>query len=207
MIGEHLTAGILVGGKSRRMGQDKALLTLEPGGPAVIEIVAGRLRVVTSEIVLVGSTAPDVLPDVRRIADSFSGSGPLGGIHAALTAAGSERVLVVACDMPFLSVALLRFMASLSGTYDVLVPVLDRPHPLHAIYARSCLPHIERSLQAGGHQVTGWFDAVDVREIDRATIERYDPELLSCFNMNAPEDHAFAMQVHARRARHGLDGG
>ena len=183
------------------MGQDKALLTLEPGGPPLIEIVAGRVRQVVDEVVLLGNAPAGVLPGLRRIPDSFPGSGPLGGIHAALVAAQGGRVLVVACDMPFLNVHLLRYMTSLPDDAEAIVPVLDRPQPLHAIYAPTCLPHIELCLREGENRVTGWFDRVRVREIDRETIAQFDPDLLSCFNMNTPEDFERARRHLARTQR------
>ena len=94
----------------------------------------------------------------------------------------------------------MRYMFSLPTDPDVVVPVLERPHPLHAIYSPVCLPHIERNLRGGNNKVTGWFEHVRVHEIDRATMERFDPDLLSCFNMNTPEDHAFARQMQASRS-------
>jgi molybdopterin-guanine dinucleotide biosynthesis protein A len=195
---DALTAAILTGGKSRRMGEHKALLTIGPDGTTVVETVARKLGEVASEVVLVGgdqaSYAFLVLP---WIADQIPNSGPLGGIHAALAATGSPHLLVVACDMPFLNVGLLRFMAAIPRDYDALVPVLDRPQPLHAIYARSCLPLIDQRLRSGQYKVTGWFGDADVRTIDRAMMERYDPTLRSCFNMNTPDDAALARQLWA----------
>lgn len=199
MSGVELTGAILSGGASRRMGRAKALLTLEPGGPALIELVAARLGEITDHLIVVGGVPLSVLPDVPRIPDAVAGQGPLGGIHAALAAANGSRVIVVACDMPFLNVNLLRYMVSLPEDADVIVPVTDRPQPLHAIYSPACLPHIEECLRDGNNRVTGWFDRVRVREIDRVTVAHYDPDLLSCFNMNTPEDLANAMQVHAER--------
>ena len=193
MSGDGLTAAILVGGQSRRMGEDKALLTIEPGGVTVVESVVRALGAVTSEIVLVGSnTSAYAFLDLPRIADAVPGAGPLGGIQAALTGTGSSHILVMACDMPFLSADLLRYMAGCPRDYDVLVPVLGQPQPLHAIYAQTCLPMIDQSLRAGQYKVTGWYEQANVRTIERATLQRYDPDLRSCFNMNTPEDVAFA---------------
>jgi molybdopterin-guanine dinucleotide biosynthesis protein A len=152
---------------------------------------------------MVGVESPsDAFPGVPVVADAYPGAGPLGGLASALAASRSPHVLVVACDMPFLNAGLLRHMASCPLYYDVLVPVLDRPHPLHAIYAQSCLPLIERRLRAGSFKVTGWFEDANVRTIAREEIARHDPDLLSCFNMNTPEDFAFAQGIAARQ--HGL---
>jgi len=199
-VSQDLAAAILVGGQSRRMGQDKALLRLTPVGPMVVETVAQAVRAVTDEIMLVGmETSACVFPGLPQVADTLPGAGPLTGIHAALAASDRSHLLVVACDMPFLNPVLLRYMATLPRDYDALVPVLDRPQPLHAIYARTCLPVIEAHLREGDFKVTGWYEDANVRRIDRETMARYDPDGLSCFNMNTPEDLEFARQVVAQR--------
>lgn len=193
MAGDDLTAAVLVGGRSRRMGENKALIRFDPGGPTVIESVVRKLRAITGDIVLVGSDpAPYSFLGLPIASDLTPGIGALGGIHAAITAATSPHILIVACDMPFLNAELLRYMAGRPRDYDALVPMLDRPQPLHTVYARSCLPYIEQSIAAGNHRATGWFAEANVHTIDRDTIRRHDPDLLSCFNMNTPQDLAFA---------------
>lgn len=191
-----LTAAILIGGRSRRMGQDKALLRLQDDGPTVIEVVAEVVRSVATEVFLVGGRddAYDFL-DIPTIKDIVPEAGALGGIHAALSTTGCSHMLAVACDMPFLNANLLRFMRDLPHTYDVLVPVLDQPHPLHAIYASSCLPAIERRLQVGNNRVMGWWSDVNIRTIPQDAIAQYDPALGSVFNMNTLEDLAMARAV------------
>jgi molybdopterin-guanine dinucleotide biosynthesis protein A len=193
-----LAAAILVGGQSRRMGQDKALMTLTPGGLTIVDMVAQALRTVTREILLIGpDSANYAFLGLPQVADVLPGAGALGGIHTALASTGSPHVLVVACDMPFLHAGLLQYMASRPRDYDVLVPFLDRLHPLHAIYARSCLPMIEQCLRSGTYKVTGWFGDARVRTIGRGEMERHDAALLSCFNLNTPEDYAFAKRMLA----------
>lgn len=198
MGSDGLTAAILVGGQSRRMGRNKALLTIDPNGPTIVETVARKLSAVASEVVLVGSEADDyAFLDLPQIADMVPGTGVLGGIYSALAATGRPHVLVVACDLPFLNVSLLRYMASHPLDFDVLVPSLDQLQPLHAIYARTCLPLVEQSLQSGRNKVTDWFEHANVRTLERSIVQRYDPMLLSTFNMNTPEDLEIAKQVLA----------
>lgn len=200
MGSDGLTAAILVGGQSRRMGTNKALLTIDPNGPTVVETVARKLGAVANEVVLVGSeTAEYAFLDLPQIADMVAGTGVLGGIYSALAATSRPYVLVVACDLPFLNVSLLRYMAACPRDYDVLVPILDQAQPLHAIYARACLPLVEQSLRSGRYKVTGWFDHANVHTLEHSIIQRYDPTLLSTFNMNTPENFAFAKQVLASR--------
>jgi molybdopterin-guanine dinucleotide biosynthesis protein A len=180
------------------MGSNKALLTIDPNGPTIVETVARKLSAVASEVVLVGSEADDyAFLDLPQIADMVPGTGVLGGIYSALAATGRPYVLIVACDLPFMNVSLLRYMASHPRDFDVLVPRLDQLQPLHAIYARTCLPLIEQSLQSGRNKVTGWFKHANVHTLGRSFVQRYDPMLLSTFNMNTLEDLEIAKQVLA----------
>ncbi len=90
-------------------------------------------------------------------------------------AASYPYALVVACDMPFLN-ADSRYMVSVPKEYDVLIPVIDEPEPMHAIYSRRCLPWMEEKLVAGRYKIIGWFANAKVQTIERDMIERYDPE-------------------------------
>jgi molybdopterin-guanine dinucleotide biosynthesis protein A len=186
---DGLAAAILVGGQSRRMGTNKALLRLEPGGPAVVEMVLQTLQQVADQVVLVGhDLAAYSFLNLPWLHDDRPQAGPLAGIHAAMLGVRTDHVLVVACDMPFLNVDLLRFMVNRPRTYDVLVPEIGQLQPLHAIYTQSCQPTIERYLATGRRRVTGWFAKANVQIIPQAEVERFDPTLRSCFNLNTPAD-------------------
>jgi molybdopterin-guanine dinucleotide biosynthesis protein A len=188
-----VSAAILVGGRSRRMGRNKALLTLEPSGPSVIERAVGALREVTDHIMIVGADpSAYTFLGLPWVDDRVPGTGPLGGIQAALSATRGDRVLVTACDMPFLNPILLRAMVAWPHDYDVLLPRVTELQPLHAIYTRSCLPIIEQQLARREYRLTGWFDRVNVVVIEQATVEQYDPDLRSCVNLNTPADLAAA---------------
>lgn len=194
---EPLSAAILVGGQSRRMGRTKALLRLDPDGPTVVETIARTLDEIAEEVLLVGEApaADYAFLGLRQVPDLVPGAGALGGIHAAVRAARHACVLVVACDMPFLNPALLRYMASLPRGWDALVPLLGQTQTAHAIYARSALPLIEASLAARRFRTTSWFARGSIRIVPRAAIAAIDPSLRSTFNMNAPEDLALARRL------------
>ncbi len=178
------------------MGQNKALLSLSSGGPTVVSLAVERLRHVVDEVLLVGSDAePYAFLGLSQVPDVFPGAGSLGGIYSGLRAASNQHALVVACDMPFLNVPLLEYMASQPRDYDVLIPVLDEPEPMHAIYSRACLPWMEERLRAGRYKIIGWFDKANVRRVERDTIERYDPQLRSFYNMNTPEEWGRAREM------------
>lgn len=183
------------------MGRDKALLDV--GGRPLIEHVIERARPVASEIMLVASDRPAYERfGLRIVPDRYPRSGSLGGIYTAVVEASYPFCLVLACDMPFVNTALLRYMAELPRDYDVLVPALaaerggqgdgETLETLHAIYARSCAPAIERQLQEGILKVIAFFSEVRVRRIPEQEIRRFDPHLLSFFNANTPDEYEWA---------------
>jgi molybdopterin-guanine dinucleotide biosynthesis protein A len=183
---------ILAGGQSRRLGRDKALELIK--GQSIIERVLDAIAQVCSEtLVVVGDVSRgDSLPlkrDERVVVDHFPRKGPLGGIFSGITAANYQWSLVVACDMPFLNLVLLRHMISLRPGADAVVPMLDgRPQPTHALYYKSCAPVIEKRLLADDLKVSSFFDQVKVRHLSDREIAAYDPEGLSFFNVNTQED-------------------
>ena len=192
---------ILAGGRSRRLGRDKAV---EPfGGQPLIRRVIERVAPLTDEIVVVVADAArgHSLPldaDHRVALDIYPDSGSLGGIFSGLSAAANDWGLVVACDMPFLNRRLLEYMLGLRGDYDAVVPQPgDFPEPTHALYSRACLPPIEARLQANDLKISGFFDDVRVRYLDEREVRQFDPQLLSFFNVNSPEDLARAHALAA----------
>jgi molybdopterin-guanine dinucleotide biosynthesis protein A len=201
-----LSAAVLAGGQSRRMGQDKALLPLVEGGPPMLAIVLDRVRAIADDVMIVANDSPRYEPFGARIApDEHVGVGALGGIHAALRHAEHQHCLVVACDMPFLHPGLLARMASEPRAYDVLAPLLPGEsrqrtgglvyQTLHAIYGKSCIGPIEEELAAGNRQVVGFFSSVRVRTLELSEVQRWDPALRSFFNANTPEALATARRL------------
>jgi len=183
-----MTVIILAGGKSLRLGRDKALE--EIGGKSLIERVIERLSSLGNEIIVVISSS-DQLPDLSasRVVDIYPGKGALGGIYSGLRAATSFHSLVVACDMPFLSIALLRYLVETCPGFDIVIPrVAGNIEPLHAVYSKNCLTPIEAMLDEGKLRIADFFPAVRVRYVEEAEIERFDPERLSFFNINSKAD-------------------
>ena len=193
---------VLAGGMSRRLGRDKALEYV--GGEPLIQRVISRLSQVTEETVVVvndirrGSELP--LPESTKVVvDIYPGCGSLGGIFTGLSAAGGQWGIVVACDMPFLNTRLFAHMLSHREGFDAVVPLLnDRPEPIHALYSRSCLTHIETRLQANDLKIARFFDQVRVSFIPQDEVERFDPDHLSFFNVNTQEDLDRAHNLVAR---------
>jgi molybdopterin-guanine dinucleotide biosynthesis protein A len=193
---------VLAGGQSRRLGRDKAVEPIA-GQPLIQRVIERVSQVSTEMVVVVASRARgEALPlsEAHRIAlDIYLGKGSLGGIFSGLTAVQEEWGLVVACDMPFLNLELLRYMMSLREGVDAVVPVLEgRPEPTHALYSRACLPHIEERLKADDLKIAGFFEEVRVRYVPEEDIARFDPDYLSFFNINSQSDLDQALALAAQ---------
>lgn len=188
------------------MGADKALLRLPSGGPALIERVVMAARAVTDDVVVVAEDAGRLPPmPVRTARDAIAGAGPLAGLVAGFAAARHPDILALACDLPYLSVPLLRWMAALPRAWDALVPHLSDGEsktgwePLHAIYTRACLAPMRAALDRGDRQATAFFPAVRVRPLTADDMRPYDPELRSTRSVNTPEAWAEAARWLAHR--------
>lgn len=188
-----LSAAIVAGGRSLRMGRDKSFVLLH--GKPMIEHVLARVSTLPVGAVQLITNLPGAYAYLRLPThpDVFPDKGALGGIFSAVYHSPSEYTLVVGCDMPYLSNALLRHMASLleerPGPYDVIVPVhRDHPQGLHAIYRKTCLAPIQADLEADRLKVIGFYSAVKVRYIQPAEYHDLDPDGLSFKNINTPEE-------------------
>ena len=194
-----VSAVVLAGGLSRRLGRDKAVEPLG-GEPLIVRVLSRVAQVSDETVVVVNDTArASELPlsgDVATAVDRYPDSGSLGGIFTGLEAARADWVLVVACDMPFLNVPLLRRILSLRATRDAVVPVIDgRPEPTHAAYSKRCLPHIEKRLQANDLKISRFFDDVEVEYLPQSDVDEYDARHLSFFNVNTEQDLERARQI------------
>ena len=193
-----LSAAILVGGLSRRMGTDKALLTLGgSGGAGPLTSVAHLIGVVATccdDVMLVGGE-PERFASldlaVRRVPDAVADSGPLGGILGALEASRHNACLVVACDMPFVTPEVVHAMAGAPRDYSVLAfPGEDDPEPLLAIYAVGCIGPLRASLAAGELQARRFLARVGAQPLAAEIVARVDPDHRAVTNVNTPEDLA-----------------
>jgi molybdopterin-guanine dinucleotide biosynthesis protein A len=187
----ELSTIILTGGKNQRMGRNKALEILE--GKSLLERVYERVSQVSAEVIVVTSSRfPDIpgAEKFRVVTDTYPEKGPLGGIFTGLTASGTEKNLVVGCDMPFLNVELLRYLSGLSADFDAVVPMLEEGmrEPLHSVYSRRCATMVEEHLLSGRLSIHLVIDRLKVRYVTREEILRFDPELLSFFDINYQSD-------------------
>lgn len=189
-----VSAGVLAGGQSSRLGFDKSLALL--GGRPLIARVVEVLADVTDDCIVVTDSSEKfrgILEGVRFVSDVYPLKAALVGIYSALLAARYEHVLIVACDMPFLNVSLLNYLVSLSAGYDVVVPRrAEGIEALHAVYSVQCIHPIERLLEQGQVKIVNFFPEVRVRYVDTPELQQFDPNGLSFVNINIPDDWEYA---------------
>jgi len=182
-----LTAFVLAGGKSVRMGTDKAFLKL--GSRTLLECSLQLARSVTDGVVIVGSRQAfsGYAPVVE---DVFPDRGPLGGIHAALRSSETDLNLMLSVDTPFMTEAFLRFLvAQVAPDAVVAVPrVENRWQPLCAIYRRSFADLAEQSLTEGKNKIDALFDRVNVNALDEKSWQPLGFTSDIFRNLNTPEE-------------------
>ncbi|HZI49351.1 MAG TPA: molybdenum cofactor guanylyltransferase [Pyrinomonadaceae bacterium] len=179
---------ILVGGASRRMGRDKALL--EFGGQRLLERIALELSGIASAVALVGARQP--YSSLKNVPDVHQQWGALGGIHAGLAAAKTDWAAVVACDLPFVTRALFeRLSTFVNTTTEAVVPIQadGRPQPVCALYrAAACLPEIEKLVAGGEHMPRALLANVRTRFVAFPEVCDLPGAESFFFNVNTPED-------------------
>jgi molybdopterin-guanine dinucleotide biosynthesis protein A len=186
----NASVAILAGGQATRFGgRDKGSLLV--GGLSILERQLREVSQVADEVLLVGAHAAPVLAGVpiRIVADRVTGAGPLGGLDAALAAAGRDHVMIIAGDMPYVSAQLVAFLTSLGHDADAVVPRTERGyHTLCAVYARSCASFVARRLAARAFAMKHLLGDVKVRAVDTGELAVFgDPDRLLA-NVNTPAD-------------------
>ena len=194
-----VTGVILAGGKSRRMGQNKALLQL--GEAPLIAHVIRHMRLVTDELLLItNDPAEHARFGLPMHSDIIPNAGALGGIYTGLMRAAHDVVLCVACDSPFLQPKLLSYLVSVLGEYDAVMPYTYKETPpshsddritlqtLCAAYSKRCLPIIALMLQESELRVHALAERACVQRVSPEVWQRFDSEGMSFFNINTPED-------------------
>ena len=194
-----LTAVILAGGMSRRLGRNKALEPFQ-GEPLIRRVIARMGQVGESVYVIVNEAQRahelELPEEVTSSVDRYPGKGSLGGIVTGLITSPTVWSAFCACDMPFVNTRLYRYLASLRDGYDAVVPVVEgRPEPTHALYSRVCIGPIEERIEADDLKISSFFSEVRVRLVPEDEIRRLDPDLLSFFNVNTQDDLETAVNL------------
>jgi molybdopterin-guanine dinucleotide biosynthesis protein A len=196
---EPLTVTILAGGRGSRLGGvDKAALDLN--GRPLLELVLDAVSPFAQEILVVANDDRlDGDPRFTVLRDPEPHAGVLPALLAALDAASAPLLLLVACDMPFVSDGVVRQLLSHAERHDAVMPYVQGfAQPMHAIYrVAPCRDAIRSVLESGGRRMISFLDDIDTVRVDEDEIRRIDPDIRSFFNINTPEDLARAREIAA----------
>jgi molybdenum cofactor guanylyltransferase len=208
-----VTGAVLAGGRSRRMGRDKALVLV--GGQPLVTRATFALADVCSRVLVVANDAQnladvDLPPNASIIADTVPFQGPLGGLATALAAAETEWVFAVGVDMPFLSADVLRVLwkelrevksRQQLDAVQAVMPTSDAgPEPLLSLYRTNSLTAVRNALAEGSRRVVDLSSRIHVLSVPIEVLKRVDPNLDSLINVNTANDLESARDVANERA-------
>jgi molybdopterin-guanine dinucleotide biosynthesis protein A len=189
-----VSAAILAGGRARRLGGlDKAALLL--GGTRIIDRQLAILRTLSEDVMVVANDPSRYAAlQLPVVPDLVPGAGALGGVYTALDAARHDLVVVLACDLPFVTADLLdRLITEADDTVDAVVPRSRRGlEPLCAVYRKRCAPVLRERIETGALQLLALPDVLRVREVGPAALAPYDATGRLFANVNTPHDYARA---------------
>ncbi len=198
-----VTSIVLAGGLSSRLGREKLAEVIS--GKSLIERAISSLSSLSREIFIVisqkqaRSSLSYTYPGAKTVVDLYPGKGSLIGIYTGLVHSSNFLNLVVACDMPFLNLNLLRYMVDISPGFDVVIPKEDdQTEPLHAVYSKNCAGPMKNLIERADLKITGFLDSVKVRYVEKEELDRFDPQRLSFFNINTESDLKKARMLAAR---------
>jgi molybdenum cofactor guanylyltransferase len=189
-----ITGVILVGGKSRRMGQDKAFLVVE--GLPVIERIVRTMQGCFKDLLLVGDR-PERFEQygLSVLPDSYPGSS-LGGLYTGLQHAETDRIFVTSCDIPFSNPDLIQFICTDAKPYDAVIPATQGGlEPLFALYHKACLPAMQAALEAGNFRITAVLQQLKIKTIAPEQLGQLDADGRSLLNINTPDEYAACKEL------------
>ncbi len=197
---QKMTGVILAGGKNSRMGSNKAFLKIAE--ERLIDRNIRLLRNIFKDVLIVVSDPLEyMLAEATIVTDIFPGRGALGGLYTGLFFAPDKYAFVMACDMPFLNLSFVEYMAEKAEGYDIVVPSPpDGLQPLCAVYSRVCLPAIKNLLDKNRLQIRKFYPGHKVLEIPAAKLSSFDPAGRMFTNINTPEDFAAFTQSESSEA-------
>ena len=200
---DAITGFILAGGKSSRMGTEKALLSVH--GKTLIDHAIAQARSICQDVLIVGPKET-FSPYGRIVKDVYPDCGPLGGIHAALGRTQTELNFVVGVDTPFITKGFLAFLADQARTSRMLVTLpraKDGLQPLCAIYRSDFMPIADKALKEGRFKLDALFHPATTRVLDLSSPEiqaqGFDPAMFD--NLNTREDYERVKREKSRSAQ------
>lgn len=192
VLHNDITGVILVGGKSRRMGRDKAFI--EIGGKTMLDKIVDAFNENFSRIVLVGDRGERFESyDLSIYADLFPGSA-LGGLYTGLYYAETNHIFVSSCDLPYPSSRVIGHICPLVGDCDAVVPKLAHGYePLFAAYAKTCLAPIKNMLDVSNYCVYDLYPLIQVKDVGEEELESVVESPYSFVNLNTPAEYEAVM--------------
>lgn len=187
---------ILTGGRSSRMGENKAALKL--GEYTFIERIANTLSTLVKDITLVGGNLQQEFPELNFVPDLHPHDGPLGGIYTALHFGRQPWAFVIACDLPFVTPQFLFALWQGREGFDAVIPVQTdgRCQPLCALYAREqCLPVAAYLIEKGERKPRALLDSINTLFISVETLGNTE----ALMNINTPADYRAAVSLLEKR--------
>ncbi len=190
MIKQSCTGIILAGGENKRFsGNEKAFIHIN--GHAIFAHIMQTFTKLFDEIVVVtNSPLPYLEWDVRIVKDIYPTRSSLTGIHAGLFYMETTHAFIAACDTPFLQPSLIKsILQAIQPEDDVIIPQTQAGfEPLCAAYSKRCLPLIQHQMIQRRLKIQSFFNKVRVKTVSEKVIKENDPDLVSFFNINTPED-------------------
>jgi molybdopterin-guanine dinucleotide biosynthesis protein A len=183
-----ITGIILSGGKSIRMGENKAFIQIE--GVPIIRRIYDLFKELFQEVIIV-TDQKDLFSnfDSKICSDLIPGKGALGGLYTGIFFSSFQHSFCVACDMPFIRKSLVQYLIENIDDADVIVPrTKDGLQPLHAIYSKHCINPIRRLIDAGKSKIIDLYYQVNVKIVDEKDFLCLDPGRESFINVNTPEE-------------------
>lgn len=182
-IDTDVTGVLLAGGKSRRMGRDKALLQVN--GKTLFESSLRLLMQFFSRIIIAGDRPDLEQPGILSVADIYPGSA-LGGLHTGLFAAATDWIFVAPCDMPYPDARIIeRLLAARRGVDAVVPRTYDGYEPVFALYHKNCLAPMESMLRQNQFRIYDFYQQINIRYLGPQELpEGWERALL---NLNTPE--------------------
>jgi FdhD protein len=187
---EGVTAAILAGGASSRMGTNKALLMVD-GEPIITRTYQILARLFHEVIVVTNTPEEYAFLPCRKVPDIFPGVGSIAGLHSALVHSSAERTFVTACDMPFVDTGTIRYLCQLQQSgFDAVIPFsAGGQEPLHAVYAAKCREVFEDAIRGDERKILDILARMRTRLVTWEEIREVSASDRSFLNVNTPEEY------------------
>jgi molybdopterin-guanine dinucleotide biosynthesis protein A len=196
-MSNSVSAIILAGGRSSRMGRAKA--SLKFGSSTLLDRVVAEMKKNLDDIVVIASPTDAIeIASVRTVHDATEYEGPVGALERGIVATTNEIAFACSCDVPFVSAQLALALAGMLGDCDAVIPHVDgKLQTLHAVYRKKCAKVLATMRANGEHRLHEIVNFAEVRVVPEDEILAFDPkpDMRSFFNVNTPDDYRRALKM------------